>query len=105
MAIKRRKTEEVRKCPNTGIDCVVWELELDGEVIGTEVATYKTATQRTWDAEATVDGVTARVEGAFSISRAVIDIQAQLEVHTSATAVGDGDDNLEISEAAEGETA
>lgn len=83
MAIKRRKTEEVRKDPNTGIDCVVWELELDGEVIGSAVATYKTPTQRTWDATATVDGVTAKVEGAFSISKAIEQINAQLS--TSAT--------------------
>lgn len=86
MAIKRRKTDEVRKDPTTGIDCVVWDLELDGEVIGQAVATYKTPTQRTWDATATVDGVTAKVEGAFSISKAIESINTQLSAATPAPA-------------------
>lgn len=105
MAIKRRKTEEVRKCPNTGIDCVVWELEFDGEVVGMAVATYKTPTQRTWDAEATLDGVAAHVEGASSIAKAVAELSLELAAAGSEDETDDTvDATIEITEA-EGETA
>lgn len=92
MTIKRRKTEEVRTCPNTGIDCVVWAIELDDVAIGEAVATYKTPTQRTWDAQMTVDGVTVAVEGVASIARAVTALNDKL-----AAATADGA-NIEIVE-------
>ena len=102
MAIKRRKTDEIRQstlADGTTIDCVVWELVDGDDVVGSAVATYKSRTQRTWDAEATVDGVTASVEGIFSISQAVAAIEAQLAEANTADAADSADDNVEITEA------
>lgn len=96
MAINRRKTEEVRQCPNTGIDCVVWAIELDGEAVGEACATYKTKTQRTWDASMTVNGVTVEVEGIASISKAVTALNDLLAAATAADAATPADANIEI---------
>lgn len=98
MAINRRKTEEVRKCPNTEIDCVVWAIELDGEAVGEACATYKTPTQRTWDASMTVDGVTVAVEGIASISKAVTALNDLLVAAMAADAATPADANIEITE-------
>ena len=98
MAIQRRKTEEVRTCPNTGISCVVWAIELDGEAVGEACATYKTPTQRTWDASMTVDGVTVGVEGIASITKAVTALNDQLVAATAADAATPADANIEITE-------
>lgn len=96
MAIKRRKTEEKN----------VWDLidDTSDEVVGQARAVYKTATQRTWDAEATVDGVTASIEGAFSIVRAIATLNEQLADANTADAADAGDANVEITEA-DAETA
>lgn len=96
MTINRRKTEEVRQCPNTGIACVVWAIESDGETVGEACATYKTKTQRTWDASMTVDGVTVAVEGIASISKAVIALNDQLVAATATDAATPTDANIEI---------
>lgn len=85
MAIKRRKTEEQH----------VWDLVDDAsdEVVGQARAVYKTETQRTWDAEATVDGVTASVQGIFSIRQAIAAINDQLaDANTVAATAGDSAD-------------
>lgn len=103
MAIKRRKSDSI-KCPNTGVDCVVWDLELDGEVVGRAVATYKTATQRTWDANMTVDGVTVSVEGAFSIARAIAQLEEQLASANTAVEQDETEAEVSIAEATQ-ETA
>lgn len=104
MSIKRRKTEEVRQstlADGSTIDCVVWELVDGDEVIGSAVANYKSRTQRTWDAEASVDGVDASIEGAFSITQAVTAIEGQLAAANTADAADDADANIEITEAAD----
>jgi len=90
MAIKRRKTEERN----------VWDLVDDAsdEVVGQARAVYKTETQRTWDAEATVDGVTASVQGIFSIKQAITAINDQLADANTAPAADDDDANVEITE-------
>lgn len=90
MAIKRRKTEEQH----------VWDLVDDAsdEVVGQARAVYKTDTQRTWDAEATVDGVTASVQGIFSIRKAIAAINDQLAEANTADAADDADANVEITE-------
>ena len=98
MAIQRRKTEEVRTCPNTGISCVAWAIELDGETVGEACATYKTPTQRTWDASMTVDGVAVAVEGIASISKAVATLNDQLVAATAADTATPADANIEIVE-------
>lgn len=95
MTITRRKTEEVRTCPNTGIACVVWAIELDDETVGEACATYKTNTQRTWDASMTIDGVTVTVEGIASIAKAVAALNDEL-VAAKAAAEATADANLEI---------
>ena len=96
MAIKRRKTEEQH----------VWDLVDDAsdEVVGQARAVYKTDTQRTWDAEATVDGVTVSVAGAFSITRAVANLNEQLAEANTATADAADEADVEITEA-DAETA
>ena len=94
MAIKRRKTEEKH----------VWDLVDGEEVIGQARAVYKTDTQRTWDAEATVDGVTVSVAGAFSITRAVANLNEQLAEANTATADAADEADVEITEA-DAETA
>ena len=89
MSIKRRKTEEKE----------VWDL-VDGEdVVGQARAIHKSETQRTWDAEVTIDGVTASVEGMFSITRAVTALNEQLADANTANAVDADDADLEITEA------
>lgn len=105
MLIKRRKTEQTRTCPNTGIECVVWAIEQDEVMIGEACATYKTTTQRTWDAHMTVDGITVSVEGIASIAKAVIALTEQLVAATATTEVDPTDANLEIVEADEETTA
>jgi len=97
MAIKRRKTEEKH----------VWDLVDDGTdtVVGQARAVYKTDTQRTWDAEATVDGVSASVEGIFSIRRAIDALNEKLaEANTADTDDSADEANVEVTEAKE-ETA
>lgn len=101
MTIKRRKTEEVRTCPNTGIACVVWAIEIDDETVGEACATYKTNTQRTWDASMTVDGVTVSVEGIASIAKAVTALNDLLVAAIAADAADEADANIEIVEADE----
>lgn len=93
MTINRRKTDEVRVCPTTGLTLVVWAIELDGEAIGQAVANYKSRTQRTWEASMTVDGVTVAVDGIASISKAVIALNEKL---VAATATDAATPNLEI---------
>lgn len=96
MTINRRKTEEVRTCPTTGLSLVVWAIELDGEAVGTAVARYKSRTQRTWEASMTVDGVTVAVEGIASISKAVTALTDKLAAATAADAATTPDANIEI---------
>ena len=111
MAITRRKTEEVRQSilkDGTAIDCVVWSI-LDGDqVVGEACATYKTATQRTFDAHMTVDGITVTVEGIRSIAKAVRALTDKLTAaQVEAAAANDSDEteaNIEIVEAEEAET-
>ena len=94
MAIKRRKTEEQH----------VWDL-VDGDAtIGQARAVYKSETQRTWDAEVEVDGVSASITGASSITKAVTALNDQLAEANTASADDASDENVEITEA-EGETA
>jgi hypothetical protein len=90
MAIKRRKTEEQH----------VWDLVDDAsdEVVGQARAVYKTETQRTWDAEATVDGVTASVQGIFSIRKAIAAINDQLADANTVAATASDDAAVEIVE-------
>jgi len=96
MAINRRKTDEVRICPTTGLNLVVWAIELDGEAIGQAVANYKSRTQRTWEASITVDGVTVAVDGIASISKAVTALNEKLVAATAVDAASPADANLEI---------
>jgi hypothetical protein len=110
MAITRKKTDEIRKsvCTNgTEIDCVVWAILDDGEVVGEACATYKTPTQRTFDAHMTIDGVRVEVEGIRSIAKCVRALQESLTAAQAAAADNDSTDadaNLEIVET-ESETA
>lgn len=102
MTINRRKTEEIRTstlADGTSIECVVWAIELDGEQVGEACATYKTKTQRTWDASMTVDGVSVSVEGIASISKAVTALNDQLVAATAADATPADGANIEIVEA------
>lgn len=101
MSINRRKTEEVRTSnlpDGTVIDCVVWAIELDGEQVGEACATYKTKTQRTWDASMTVDGVSVSVEGIASISKAVAALNDKLVAATAADTADSAEANIEIVE-------
>ena len=95
----RRKTEETRKCPVSGDEMPVWDILLDGEVIGQTFAIRPTATQRRWNITLTVNGVTRNIEGGFSIAQAV---PALYEEIVAATATEDAS-NLEITEATEEE--
>lgn len=99
MAITRRKTEEVRTCPHSGIDMPVWDILLDGKVIGQTYAVRPTATQRRWNITLTVGGETRSIEGGFSIAQAV---PALYEEMVAATATTDdaatADANIEITE-------
>ena len=107
MAITRKKTDEIRKsvCTNgTEIDCVVWAILDDGEVVGEACATYKTPTQRTFDAHMTIDGIRVEVEGIRSIAKAVRALQERLTAAQAEVADNDGDStdaNLEIVETEE----
>ena len=101
MTINRRKTEEIRTsalADGTSVECVVWAIELDGEQVGEACATYKTKTQRTWDASMTIDGVTVSVEGIASISKAVTALNDQLVAATAADTADTTDANIEIVE-------
>ena len=109
MAITRKKTDEIRKsvCTNgTEIDCVVWAILDDGEAVGEACATYKTPTQRTFDAHMTIDGVRVEVEGIRSIAKCVRALQDALTAAQAEAADNDSADdaNIEIVEA-ESETA
>ena len=110
MAITRKKTDEIRKsvCTNgTEIDCVVWAILDDGEVVGEACATYKTPTQRTFDAHMTIDGIRVEVEGIRSIAKCVRALQERLTAAQAEVADNDSDEtdaNLEIVET-ESETA
>jgi len=99
MVITRRKTEEVRTCPHSSIDMPVWDILLDGEVIGQTYAVRPTATQRRWNITLTVNGETRNIEGGFSIAQAV---PALYEEMVAATAIVEADDtagtNLKIVE-------
>ena len=55
-----------------------WSLSVDGENIGVAEATYKTATQRSWNAVITVKGDTFVSKDKFSIKQAMLDLEAQL---------------------------
>ena len=110
MAITRRKTDEIRQsvlADGTSIDCVVWAILDNDVVVGEACATYKTATQRTFDAHMTVDGITVTVEGARSIAKAVAALIERLTAAQAETADGDSgeDANIEIVEEAEEATA
>lgn len=106
MTITRRKTEEVRTCPHSGSDMPVWDILLDGEVIGQTFAVRPTATQRRWNITLTVGGETRTIEGGFSIAQAV---PALYEEMVAATATVDTDEtagtNIEIVETDEATTA
>jgi hypothetical protein len=110
MAITRKKTDEIRKsvCTNgTEIDCVVWAILDDGETVGEACATYKTPTQRTFDAHMTIDGLRVEVEGIRSIAKCVRALQDRLTAAQAEAADNDSADegtNLEIVET-ESETA
>lgn len=105
MSIKRRKTEQTRICPNTGTECVVWAIEQDEVTIGEACATYKTPTQRTWDAHMTVDGITVSVEGIASIAKAVTALTELLATATAANEADTADANIEIVEEGDKTTA
>lgn len=101
MTINRRKTEEVRSstlADGSSVECVVWAIELDGEQVGEACATYKTKTQRTWDASMDVDGVQVSVEGIASISKAVTALNDKLVAATAADTTAKADANIEIVE-------
>ncbi len=89
MAITRRKTEEVRTCPHSGSEMPVWDILLDGVVIGQTFAVRPTETQRRWNITLTVGGETRNIEGGFSIAQAV---PALYEEMVAATAIVDADD-------------
>lgn len=91
MSIKRRKTEEKE----------VWDLVDGDDVVGQAKAHHKSATQRTWDATVTVDGVTASIEGAFSITRAVAALNDQLAQANTADAGDAADADVKITKAAD----
>ena len=99
MAITRRKTEEVRTCPHSGIDMPVWDILLDGKVIGQTYAVRPTATQRRWNITLTEAVETRSIERGFSIAQAV---PALYEEMVAATATTDdaatADANIEITE-------
>lgn len=105
MAITRRKTEEIRQSvlkDGSAIDCVVWAILDNDNVVGEACATYKTATQRTFDAHMTVDGITVTVEGVRSIAKAVTALSDQLAAAQAEAADNDSDGtNLEIVESEE----
>ena len=102
MAITRRKTEEIRQSvlkDGSAIDCVVWAILDNDNVVGEACATYKTATQRTFDAHMTVDGITVTVEGIRSIAKAVRALTDQLTAAQAEAAESDSEDaNIEIVE-------
>ncbi len=109
MAITRRKTEEIRQSvlkDGTAIDCVVWAILDNDTIVGEACATYKTATQRTFDAHMTVDGITVTVEGERSIAKAVAAL-TDLLTAAQAEAADSGSDSttLEIVESETAETA
>lgn len=100
MAITRRKTEETQICPTSGDAMPVWEILLDGEVIGTTFAVRPTATQRRWNITLTVNGVTRNIEGGFSIAQAVPALYEEMLAATATPAAPAEDGtNLEIVEA------
>lgn len=101
--ITRRKTEETQVCPTSGDAMPVWELLLDGEVIGTTFAVRPTATQRRWNITLTVNGITRNIAGGFSIAQAVPALYEEM-VAATATPAEDGT-NLEIVEEATEEEA
>ena len=70
MKFNRSKTETVRKDAVTGKDVIVWNIELDGNVVGEALPVYKTATQRTWDMTVTVDGHSVTLQGQKSVAHA-----------------------------------
>ena len=102
MAITRRKTEEIRQSvlkDGSAIDCVVWAILDNGNIVGEACATYKTATQRTFDAHMTVDGITVTVEGIRSIAKAVRALTDKLAAAQAEAAENDSTDvNIEIVE-------
>jgi len=55
-----------------------WNLEISGEVVGTAIATYKTATQRTWDATVTINGNVFTTINKFSVKQALIDLEGRI---------------------------
>jgi hypothetical protein len=102
MAITRRKTEEIRQSvlkDGSAVDCVVWSILDNGNVVGEACATYKTKTQRTFDAHMTVDGITVTVEGIRSIAKAVRALTEKLTAaQAEATENDSADANIEIVE-------
>ena len=56
-----------------------WALESNGERIGIVEATYKTATQRSWDATIVLRGVVFTSTDKFSVKQAINDLEHQLE--------------------------
>ena len=102
MAITRRKTEEIRQSvlkDGSAIDCVVWAILDNSNIVGEACATYKTATQRTFDAHMTVDGITVTVEGIRSIAKAVRALTDKLAAAQAEAAENDSTDvNIEIVE-------
>lgn len=94
--ITRRKTEETQICPTSGDAMPVWELLLDGEVIGTTFAVRPTATQRRWNITLIVGGITRNIEGGFSIAQAVPALYEEM-IAATVTPADDGV-NLEIVE-------
>ena len=84
-------------------DCVVWAILDNDNVVGEACATYKTATQRTFDAHMTVDGITVTVEGIRSIAKAVRALAEKLTAAQAEVADNDSetDTSIEIVESEE----
>jgi len=99
--ITRRKTEETQVCPTSGDAMPVWELLLDGKVIGTTFAIRPTATQRRWNITLTVNGITRNIEGGFSIAQAVPALYEEMLAETATAVPAEDGTNLEIVETTE----
>ena len=99
MAITRRKTEATEICPTSGDAMPVWDILLDGEVIGQTFAVRPTATQRRWNITLTVNGLTRNIEGGFSIAQAVPALYEEMLAETATVTADDADTadaNIEI---------
>lgn len=69
MKIKKRRTDK----PGA------WILEVDGEPVGQATEWFMSATQRRWQAEATIDGHTYSVPNTWSVKQAIKEIEAMID--------------------------